>query len=28
LFHHLMPDDVFKKLPKIGKLNFGTAKVQ
>ena len=22
-----MPDDIFKKLPKFGKLNFGTAKV-
>ena len=21
-----MPDDIFKKLPKFGKINFGTAK--
>jgi hypothetical protein len=24
---HLNPDDFFKKLPKFGKINFGTAKV-
>jgi len=23
----MMPDDLFKKLPKFGKINFGTAKV-
>jgi len=28
LCKHLMPDDFFKKLPKFGKINFGTAKVQ